>query len=484
MKDVAITAAKTATAILGLSTGLIFLIAVAFACSSNGVDEQSRQRYQWGITSPSGVGVDLASINLEARIECHKIGLDKSECPQSDGNTIRRVMATLMTQTIEQNGPAWQGHVYVPDTLRAINHRLYDLILHLETNPCGSVLYTHAKAEILEQLREGGFIYKCGQGWSITSEWLKALEEKSAETQGQHNESPRGTQRNGDSEASESTTNQASKSDDCDQLLRNQLVFQRGASTADRMQEVIRQIQAQRDECVGEAWNPRVDDGNSSNCYGGTLPAFGEPMAAKVGRLAIPRTLYSGHTPTDRVRTTSGRDYDNNIIVYWSTTPGGQPADGAGCWLYVSRLNQWDGNYDSSSKPETRHDSHGTPQIAVPVEVIGTPVYGSALTRDAQELQRVAEEHARLLTSLPPTREPTPTLTVEQRRGLLHTPAPTTITPSTPAAQQTATYKSCEEADAAGESRFQGVRGKGKGFPEEMVPSAKDDDGDGIVCER
>lgn len=60
MKDVAITAAKTATAILGLSTGLIFLIAVAFACSSNGVDEQSRQRYQWGITFPSEVGFDIA----------------------------------------------------------------------------------------------------------------------------------------------------------------------------------------------------------------------------------------------------------------------------------------------------------------------------------------------------------------------------------------------------------------------------------------
>ena len=31
---------------------------------------------------------------------------------------------------------------------------------------------------------------------------------------------------------------------DCDQLLRNQLVFQRGASTYGRMNEVIRQIQA------------------------------------------------------------------------------------------------------------------------------------------------------------------------------------------------------------------------------------------------
>ena len=484
MKDVAITAAKTATAILGLSTGLILLIAVAVTCSNRGIDEQSRQEYQWGITFPSKVGADLAFINFEAARECHKIGLDKSECPQSDGNTMRRVMATLMTQTIEQNGPAWQGHAYVPDTLRAINHRLYDLILHLETNPCSPVPYGHPKTQILEQLGEGGFIYKCGQGWSITSEWLKALEGESTETQGQHNESSRGTQRNGDSEASESTKNEASSSDDCGQLLRNQLVFQRGADTADRMQEVIQQIQAQRDECVSELWNPDVDDATAvTGCFT-AAPPYTNPLTIKIGDLTVPRTLYTGSTAIDRVRTTSGRDAENNIIVYWSTTHGEQPANDAGCWLYVSRLNQWDENYDSTSKPETRYESPAAPAVLAPIEVIGTPVYIPALTRDAQELERVAEEHNRLLTSLPPTLKPTPTLTAEQRLGQLHTPTPTTITPSTPEASQMAIYKSCKEADAAGESRFQGVRGKGKGFPEEMVPSAKDDDGDGIVCER
>ena len=57
------------------------------------------------------------------------------------------------------------------------------------------------------------------------------------------------------------------------------------------------------------------------------------------------------------------------------------------------------------------------PEIVVPVEVAGTPVFMPALTRDASELRRVAEEHARLLTSLPPTPEPTPTLTAEQLSG-------------------------------------------------------------------
>ena len=31
----------------------------------------------------------------------------------------------------------------------------------------------------MEQLREGEFIYGCGLGWSITTEWLTALEEES-----------------------------------------------------------------------------------------------------------------------------------------------------------------------------------------------------------------------------------------------------------------------------------------------------------------
>ena len=45
-------------------------------------------------------------------------------------------------------------------------------------------------------------------------------------------------------------------------------------------------------------------------------------------------------------------------------------------------------------------------------------------------------------------------------------------------------YGSCEEAVEAGESRVQGNEGGGRGFPKEMVPSARDGDGDGVVCER
>ena len=44
-------------------------------------------------------------------------------------------------------------------------------------------------------------------------------------------------------------------------------------------------------------------------------------------------------------------------------------------------------------------------------------------------------------------------------------------------------YGSCEEAAEAGEQRVQGSRGGGQGFPAETVPSARDGDGDGVVCE-
>ena len=56
---------------------------------------------------------------------------------------------------------------------------------------------------------------------------------------------------------------------------------------------------------------------------------------------------------------------------------------------------------------------------------------------------------------------------------------------STPAPTETplGVYVSCEAAEAAGESRVLGSSGDGRGFPQEKVPSARDGDGDGVVCE-
>ena len=48
----------------------------------------------------------------------------------------------------------------------------------------------------------------------------------------------------------------------------------------------------------------------------------------------------------------------------------------------------------------------------------------------------------------------------------------------------TSVYGSCEEAEEAGESRVQGSVGGGRGSPKAIVHSARDCDGDGVVCER
>ena len=59
-----------------------------------------------------------------------------------------------------------------------------------------------------------------------------------------------------------------------------------------------------------------------------------------------------------------------------------------------------------------------------------------------------------------------------------------TLVPNAGPRENTPVYESCEEASGAGESRVLGSVGGGRGFPGEMVPSARDGDGDGVVCER
>ena len=154
--------------------------------------------------------------------------------------------------------------------------------------------------------------------------------------------------------------------DNCDQLLKNQLVFQRGASTNARMQEVIRQIQATRNNCVSELWNPTVVDstvGTVASCPGVEIYSAGPPESCSGGGTVTPAVgashancasgVIGGQTvPRGLIlpgqaqpRTDSGRDSSNNIIVYWSLTAGQAPSDSAQCWMYISRLNDWAVSY-------------------------------------------------------------------------------------------------------------------------------------------
>ena len=75
-----------------------------------------------------------------------------------------------------------------------------------------------------------------------------------------------------------------------------------------------------------------------------------------------------------------------------------------------------------------------------------------------------------------PTSTPIPTTTPVPTPTATFTPSPTAASP--------AVYDSCDEADDAGVPRQRGSNGDGRGFPAEVVPSARDGDGDGVVCER
>ena len=66
---------------------------------------------------------------------------------------------------------------------------------------------------------------------------------------------------------------------------------------------------------------------------------------------------------------------------------------------------------------------------------------------------------------------------------LTPTPAPKPTDIPTPTQASETVYESCDSAEAAGEIRVQGDEGTGWGFPASMVPSARDGDGDGVVCE-
>lgn len=143
--------------------------------------------------------------------------------------------------------------------------------------------------------------------------------------------------------------------DDCDQLLRNQLVLTRGASTASRMNDVVRTIQNQRQACAPELWSPVVVDATAGTTGvdadgdgdfddpGDTAPAGGshDSCLGEVGGQTTPAGLRAGNEIGGDQRLTSGRDSDNNIIVYWSATVGQTPTDNALCWLFVRRLNSW-----------------------------------------------------------------------------------------------------------------------------------------------
>ena len=105
--------------------------------------------------------------------------------------------------------------------------------------------------------------------------------------------------------------------------------------------------------------------------------------------------------------------------------------------------------------------------------------------KDAWELTVTQAEHGALQEMLDTCTSP-PQLAVSQSQQVNPTPVPTErpAQPSASPTPQTRTYANCDAAQAAGERRIQGSKGGGRGFPRWMVPSARDGDGDGVVCEK
>ena len=145
----------------------------------------------------------------------------------------------------------------------------------------------------------------------------------------------------------------------CDSVFRNQLTFQRGASTEARMDTLVSQIQSQQQECDAEVWDPEVVDLSTTatpdtakgNCYGVDGDSAGHDTPEKlpsVGTQRMPTSLAqpdSSTPPKYKARTKSGRDSENNIILFFDLDVAKRPSDGASCWLYYARLKQWHENF-------------------------------------------------------------------------------------------------------------------------------------------
>ena len=129
---------------------------------------------------------------------------------------------------------------------------------------------------------------------------------------------------------------------DCDGLLKQQLVVQRGANNGGRINQVIQFVQGNFESCGRDVWNPlAVDDpGVADNC--GTAVSPGSLPV--IGSLLFPPGL-SVHDgtfrPTGKVKRDSMRDAANNILVLWSPVAGRKPWDESMCWVYFGRFDTW-----------------------------------------------------------------------------------------------------------------------------------------------
>ena len=137
---------------------------------------------------------------------------------------------------------------------------------------------------------------------------------------------------------------------------------------------------------------------------------------------------------------------------------------------------------DPTSTPEPTSQSTRTPNPTV------TPTDVPAPTPTVETTTESTSSDEDIASTPEPISESTPnqetTATREVDGTATHTPSATPESSvSTESGDAETTYRTCEEAEAAGEVREQGDKGQGWGFPIEIVTGERDGDQDGFVCE-
>ena len=160
---------------------LLLLAAILFTGPKTPIAEgqiDRDQMYELGLTPPKEVTADLAALNEKAAIECHEIGFTELECPRSNEDTAKRVMATLMTQKVEKTKWGAAGGGYAPKYAEAINRMFYEFLTRLQKEPCEIPTSNYVSEESLKALQKGQFIHRCNTGWRINSEWIEIIQPK------------------------------------------------------------------------------------------------------------------------------------------------------------------------------------------------------------------------------------------------------------------------------------------------------------------
>ena len=120
----------------------------------------------------------------------------------------------------------------------------------------------------------------------------------------------------------------------CDDLLRATLVLERSARGPEEMQALIDDIQKGIPGCQAGSWDRQVQTipAHDYGCFQDT-----HAMTLIVGNFLVPSSLRAeGGRPMEM----SGRDENNNILIYWQRENTSQLA----CWMYLRGLNSWSQN--------------------------------------------------------------------------------------------------------------------------------------------